>query len=59
MAGTKTVKAKLAADLRTLYGVQSVLSGARNARLNVATYRHKNVPGPVSPATWSDSGSCG
>jgi hypothetical protein len=51
LAGTKTVKAKLAEDLRTLYGVKTVVGGARNARLNVATYRHRSASGQPSPAS--------
>jgi len=50
LAGSKSAKAKLAGDLRQLYGVQSVLGGVRTARLNVAVYRHAGGAGSGLPA---------
>lgn len=40
LAGTKSVKAQLAAYVRQSYGVTSVLKGARTSNLNVAVYEH-------------------
>lgn len=51
LAGSRSAKAHLAADLRQLYGVGSVVGGFRNSRLNVAVYRHKAVtPSELQPA---------
>ena len=47
LAGSRSAKAKLAADLRRLYGVQSVLGGIKNSKLNIAVYRHKVVSAPI------------
>jgi hypothetical protein len=51
LAGTRSAKAKLAADLRSLYGVRSVVGGVRNSRLNVATYRHGGASRGGAPAS--------
>lgn len=43
LAGSRSAKAKLATDLRQLYGARSLIGGFKNSRLNVAVYRHKAV----------------
>lgn len=54
LAGTRSAKAKLAADLRRFLGVPSVVGRVKNAKLNVAVYSHRIVPpsaaaGPTDP----------
>lgn len=48
LAGTTGAKAKLAGELRSLYGAPSWLNGFRNKKANVAVYRNP-ATGPAAP----------
>lgn len=55
IAGSASPKAALSAEMRSLYGVQSVLEGARTHNLNVAIYSNGDgaTPGSAKPLAGS------